>query len=288
MSKVLLNAPPLSAVGRIGHLTLEYRRDGSQTILSRSSATSPWHVFPPARLDGSGCAYTYLMNPSGGFVGGDRLSIDASLGEGTHVLVSTPSANRVYRSAGETAVHMVRVQVGPGAILEWLPEVTIPFAGARFSQAFHGKLQAGATLLLWDAMASGRVARGERWAFTAVENEITVSVGGEGSVAERYRLAPAHGYGVGLAEPWDYVASLFVVGDAVKEEVWAALEERLNDALDGTGAAVLGGVSRAPVSGIAAKVVARSAPDLEDIRGLFWCAIRTLLWGLPGPALRRY
>jgi urease accessory protein len=137
-------------------------------------------------------------------------------------------------------------------------------------------------------MASGRVARGERWAFSAFENEIVVAVEGEGSVIERYRLAPVDGHSVGLAQPWDYVASLFVVGDAVEEKVWASLEDRLNDTLGRTGAACLGGISRAPVSGIVAKVLAHSAPDLEDIKELFWSAIREQLWGSPCPSLRRY
>ena len=127
----------LSEVGRVGRLDLRYERQGQRTILSHSRCSSPWHLFPPAYLDASGCAFTALVNPSGGFVAGDHLSIHASLERDAHAVLSTPSANRVYRSSGEEARQTVDLSVASGAILEWFPEVTIPFAGSRFAQTME-------------------------------------------------------------------------------------------------------------------------------------------------------
>ena len=62
-----------------------------------------------------------------------------------------------------------------------VPEVTIPFAGSRFRQSIHVDLAPGATVVLWDAMASGRVAMRERWAFATFENEIFIQTSTEGS-----------------------------------------------------------------------------------------------------------
>ncbi|HKO31555.1 MAG TPA: urease accessory protein UreD, partial [Nitrospiraceae bacterium] len=154
----------LGTVGRRGALSYEFEQQGSRTILTRSSCSSPWHHFPPSYLDDSGCAYTWLVNPSGGLVGGDYVSVEAQLHTGTHVLMTSPSANRVYRSLSEPAVQEVRISVGPDARLEWMPELTIPFAGSRFRQSIHVDLSPRATVVLWDAIASGRVAMRERWA----------------------------------------------------------------------------------------------------------------------------
>lgn len=132
-----------------------------------------------------------LVNPSGGLVGGDSLSIDMNLDRGAHVLISAPSANRVYRSEGNLSEQMITITVGPHAILEWLPEHTIPFAGSRFRQTIYANLAPGATIVLWDALASGRMARDERWAFTDLENEIQITMASGGALAERYILEPA-------------------------------------------------------------------------------------------------
>lgn len=278
-----------SLVGRHGALGYEFERSGPRTVLTRSSCTSPWHHFPPSYLDDSGCAYTWLVNPSGGLVAGDHVSVEAQLHAGTHVFMTSPSANRVYRSLAEPTVQEVRLSVGPDARLEWAPEITIPFAGSRFRQSIHVDLAPGATVVLWDAMASGRVARHERWAFASLENEICISGSLGKSVAERYRLVPGLlPESVGLVGSWDYVASLFIIGDAVDATVWAHLDSVLAATLEERPGLVLGAVSIPAVSGLVVKLVARSAPDLTTVQEAMWTAIRKELWGLPAPNLRRY
>ena len=278
-----------SLVGRRGSLSYEFERAGPRTVLTRSSCTSPWHHFPLSYLDDSGCAYTWLVNPSGGLVGGDHVAVEAQLHARTHVFMTSPSANRVYRSLSEPAVHEVRLSIGPGARLEWVPEITIPFAGSRFRQSIHVDLASGATVVLWDAMASGRVARQERWAFASLDNEICIRASLGKSIVERYRLVPGLlPESVGLAGSWDYVASLFIIGDAVDADVWTRLDSVLAATLEGRPGLVLGAVSIPAVSGLVVKLVARSAPDLTAVREAMWAAIRKELWGLPAPNLRRY
>jgi urease accessory protein len=309
-----INQSVLETVGRRGALSYEFERQASRTVLTRSSCTSPWHHFPPSYLDDSGCAYTWLVNPSGGLVGGDHVSVEAQLHAGTHVLMTGPSANRVYRSLSEPAVQQVRISVGPDARLEWMPELTIPFAGSRFRQSIHVDLAPGATVVLWDAIASGRVAMGERWAFAAVENEICIrglappseavpvplplSRGQapkrrapvpNGSVVERYRVVPGPlPESVGFVGSWDYVASLFLIGDAVATEVWKSLDTAIAAILDEHSGLVLGGVSTPAALGLVVKFVARSAPDLIEMQEAIWAAVRESLWNLPVPNLRRY
>jgi urease accessory protein len=279
----------LETVGRRGRLSYEFKRAGPRTILTRSSCTSPWHHFPPSYLDDSGCAYTWLVNPSGGLVGGDHVSVEAQLHAHTHVVMTSPSANRIYRSLSEPAVQEVRISVGPGARLEWVPEVTIPFAGSRFRQSIHVDLAPGATVVLWDAMASGRVAMRERWAFAAVENESRIRTPLGGAVVERYRVVPGRlPESVGLAGSWDYVASLFVIGDGVNAEIWKGLEAAIAVILDEHPGLVLGAVSTPAAPGLAVKMVARSAPDLTVMLEAIWAAVRKDLWNLPAPNLRRY
>ncbi|MBH0191680.1 MAG: hypothetical protein HP492_07965 [Nitrospira sp.] len=276
-------------VGRVGRLRLHYVKRDGRTIIALSHCTTPWHLLPPIYLDDTGAAYTLLVNPSGGLVGGDHLSIDMNVDEGAHVLISAPSANRVYRSLGEVSVQDIELAVGPGAVLEWLPEQTIPFAGSRFRQKLHATLAPGATILLWDAIASGRIARGERWAFATLENEIRITTASGSALVERYALDPATNLGaVGLAAGWDYVASLYVVNDAVTPEVWSRLESRIGVALDEQAEHILGGVSQPAVPGVAVKLLARTAPDLTKIQDALWAAVREELWSLPPVAWRKY
>ncbi len=276
-------------VGRVGELKLDYAKRDRRTVISYSYFTTPWKLLPPIYLDDTGAAYTLLVNPSGGLVGGDQLSIDMNVEQDAHVLISAPSANRVYRSEGKVSEQHVNISVGPGAVLEWLPEHTIPFAGSRFRQILHATLAPGATLLLWDAVASGRIARGERWAFTDLENEIRITTASGSSLLERYLLDPATDLGcVGLAEEWNYVASFYVVNDAIASDAWSRLESKIAPVLDERPGHVLGGVSTPTVPGVAIKLLTRTAPDLTYMLDTLWAAIREELWNLPPVSLRKY
>jgi urease accessory protein len=129
----------------------------------------------------------------------------------------------------------------------------------------------------------------ERWAFTSVENEICIRTSLAGSVVERYRLVPDRlPESVGLVGSWDYVASVFVIGDAVEPDVWKRLDVVLAAILERRPGLVLGGVSTPAASGLVVKFVARSAPDLTETLEAIWSAVRKDLWNLPVPNLRRY
>ncbi len=286
MNTPAAESPVLEAVGRCGALSYEFEHDGRRTILTRSSCTSPWHYFPPSYLDDSGCACTWLVNPSGGLVGGDHLSVVGRLHTGAHVLMTSPSATRVYRSLSEPAIQEVRVSLGLGARLEWLPEVTIPFAGARFRQSILVDLAPGATVVLWDAIASGRIAMGERWAFARVENEIHIRTAAGRSAIERFQVTPET---VGrIAAEWDYVASLFVIGDEIDSGTLSRLKDASADLLERWPGEVLGGVSEPAAPGLAIKLVARSAPGLTKVVESLAAVVRAELWQLPAAVLRRY
>lgn len=279
----------MADVGRVGSLDLRYRRDGSRTILTTSRCSTPWHFFPPAYLDDSGCAVTSLVNPSGGFVAGDHLSIHAALEEGAHVVMTTPSANRIYRSLGEDSRQSITLSVAPDAVIEWFPEVTIPYAGSRFVQTMAVTLAKGATALIWDSLASGRVARGERWAFTSLRNEIDLTTAPGARLLERYHVRPEEDQGgCGLVSTYDYVASYFVVSDAVDPDRWPAVRDTVAGILDSFGSDLLGGVTEPPTPGLAVKLISRSPEALAMAQERLWEATRRAVLGLARPALRRY
>lgn len=282
-------AASTAAIGRAGTLTLHYVREGTRTVFGKTNSQTPWHLFPPIYLDDSGAAYTLLLNPSGGLVAGDHLTIDMRLEEAAHVLISTPSANRVYRSLRDESVQEIRIRLASGSRLEWFPEQTIPFAGSRFRQSIDVMLAPESVLVLWDALASGRIASGERWAFNRLCNEIRITAASGRRLIERYDLAPGSSDAdIGLAHEWDYVASLFVAGDAVADSLWHRLEAEIAPILDARPDRLLGGVSRPELPGLAVKLLARAAPDLGAACDALWSAVRRTLWGLPPAVLRKY
>jgi urease accessory protein len=129
-------------------------------------------LFPEPPRGEPPCAI--LVTTSGGLVGGDRLDISITAGPGTAVLAMAQAAEKVYRSAGPDSQIDVRLSVGRDAWLEWLPQETILFDGARLRRRTAIELAAGAKILAGEILVFGRIASGERLSHGLVREEWNV------------------------------------------------------------------------------------------------------------------
>jgi urease accessory protein len=102
-----------------------------------------------------------IVNTAGGMAGGDRFGIDVAVGAGARLTVTTAAAEKIYRSLGPDSVIGVKLDVGPGGALAWLPQETIVFNEVRLSRTIDVALARDANLLLAEAIVFGRFAMGE-------------------------------------------------------------------------------------------------------------------------------
>jgi len=282
-----LASPGAARVGRDGALRLTFARRGPATIVAGCRFSLPLQVLAPVALDDP-AAVVSILNPTGGLVGGDRLAIDVVAEAGAHAVLTTPSATRVYRTEGEPTVQTVRLSVGPRAVLEWVPDHTIPFAGSALRQAIDVELDETAGLVLVDAFAAGRVAAGEAWRFALLESAVSIRDAGGWLLHDRFvlrrsatqrDLAPD---GLGFAESRPYFASIAVVG-AFDRDRFAA--DVLGLGADDDAASL--GVAALPRRGALVRCLASSAPALLGAIDGCWRLARRALLGLPPLALRK-
>jgi len=267
-----LTASP-TRVGRDGRLAIRVEHRAGRSVL-------PLQVLAPVALDDP-AAVVWMLNPTGGLVGGDRLMIDVDVGPGAHACLTTPSATKVYRTAGAAAEQTVRLTLAPRARLEWVPDHTIPFAGAALRQRVDAQVPEGASLLLIDAFAAGRVARGERWRFALLDSALTVRDARGWLVHDRLVLRDgAPGSGLGVAEDRPYVATVVVVADGDLASFVEDVAALAADDVD-VGAALL------PRRGVLVRCLAADAPALGRTLEALWAAARGRVLELPALALRK-
>lgn len=143
-----------------GGADLSFRLVGARTRIAHLHQASPTRFLFPTPDPGEP-PLAALVNTAGGLAGGDEVTIGLRLGRGCHAILSTPAAEKVYRSLGPATRMDAEIGVGPGATLEWLPQETILFDGARFDRRLGVRLDAGARLLMAEMLVFGRHARGE-------------------------------------------------------------------------------------------------------------------------------
>ena len=274
-------------VGRDGALQLDFERRGPATVVAGCRFTLPLQVLAPVALDDP-AAVVSILNPTGGLVGGDRLAIDVRAGAGAHAVLTTPSATRVYRADGPPTLQTVRLSVGPRAVVEWVPDHIIPFAGSALRQSIEIELDASGGLILVDAFAAGRVAVGGAWRFALLESAVSIRDPAGWLLHDRFVLRAAHPDGeagldgLGFAESHPYFASFVVVGAFDRDRFASDVQS-----LGTVGGATSLGAAALPRRGTLVRCLAPSAPALLDAIDGCWRLARRALLGLPPLALRK-
>lgn len=268
-------------IGRDGALTLRFERRGPATIVAGCRYSVPLQVLAPVTLDDP-ASIVSILNPTGGLLGGDRLAIDVDATGGSHAVLTTPSATRVYRTAGAPTVQRVRLAVGPRAVVEWVPDHTIPYAGSVLRQSIDVELDETAALILVDAFAAGRIALGEAWRFAVLESAVSVRDPRGWLIHDRFVLRGGAYDGLGFAESRPYFASIVVAGGFDVDRFASDVRHRF---AEGDGAQV--GVAVLPRRGALVRCLAPTAPALVDALAACWRLARRALLGLGPLALRK-
>jgi urease accessory protein len=153
-------ARPVST-GWQAELALDFTRRRERTVLASRRQHGPLTVQRPFYPEGDGVCHTYVLHPPAGIVGGDDLRMRFAFAAGSHGLVTTPAATRWYWSPGVEARVDQHAAVADGAVLEWLPQETLLFAGAHARLATRVDLTGSARFLGWEMLGFGRPACGE-------------------------------------------------------------------------------------------------------------------------------
>jgi urease accessory protein len=180
-------------------LELGFAARGEGTILQHRAHRGPLRVQRPFYPEGPGCCHTYVLHPPGGLVGGDWLRVRARVGAGAAALLTTPAAGKAYRSGGGLARQAQALAADDGASLEWLPQETIVFDGARLALETRVDLAARAAFIGWEIVCLGRPAGGERFARGECRQRLEVWREGSPVVLERLLL---EGSGDVQRAPW--------------------------------------------------------------------------------------
>ncbi|HEX4075469.1 MAG TPA: urease accessory protein UreD [Candidatus Acidoferrales bacterium] len=275
-------------------LALDFARDAATggTVLSASLQEPPLRVVRAFALE-DGSALAHLHNVSGGLLGGDRLSLAVNVGAGASVQLTTTGGTRIYRPRGgaPATLQTNAIRVGAGALLEYVPDAIIPYAGARFAQRTRIDLSAGAGLFWWEVIAPGREASGEVFAYERIEMHTEITSNGRPIAAENIRLDPRGSALRSIARlgEYRYWATFYICRAGLDAAAWLAAEEHLREAareLSRPGQA-LWGVSTLLADGLVVRGLAVRGRDALGGLHALWNVAKLRLYGRPAVPPRK-
>jgi urease accessory protein len=132
-----------------------------------------------------------LTATCGGFTGGDRMTTSIAMGRGTKAMAIAQAAEKLYRSTGAETRIEIALDVEAGGWLEWLPQETILFNGARMRRQTSIALAEDASVVAGEILVFGRSAFGETMTRGLVHDAWSVQRDGMLIWADRFHAADA-------------------------------------------------------------------------------------------------
>jgi len=163
------NAAPASGVVPLrrwadGAAEVTFEQAGGETRLRHLYQSDPCRVLFPRQADGAP-KEAVIVTTSGGVVGGDRLRFDIGAAADCVATVTTQAAEKIYRAAGAESEIDVTVRAEDCGFLEWMPQETILFDGARLRRRTRLDLRGTARVLAGEIVVFGRRARDEKFTY---------------------------------------------------------------------------------------------------------------------------
>lgn len=181
----MFDAP--AAAGWRAELDLTFAPLNGRTTLVHRHHHGPLRVQRPFYPEQAVC-HVYVVHPPGGIVGGDQLAIRVRAEPGSQTLLTTPAAGKFYRSGGSEAAQSVALQLQQAA-LEWLPQETIYYAGARARQRTVVTLDANSRFIGWELGCFGLSTRDEPFDAGRLRQDFEVWLGERPLLLDHLRLA---------------------------------------------------------------------------------------------------
>ncbi len=244
----------------------------------------PWRVVR-AFSQANGGSLVHLHNVSGGVLAGDHLTLQIHVGPRSIAQVTTTGATRLYRHRGGAAdsEQHVDISVGEGALLEYLPDALIPFAGSRHRQHTSISLATGATLFAWDVLAPGRQAMGETFAFDSLRIQTELRSGERPLLLENLVLDPAKRplHSAARLGPYTHIANFYVCSVGLPAAKWRELESKLNEFCSARSrpGVMIWGASTLVADGIAVRGLSLTARDIAATLAAIWSIAKLFLTG---------
>jgi len=161
-----------------GQLSLAFAHDGTHTRIQKLYQEGCLKTRLPRPQDEK-ILEAVTMNIGGGIAGGDSLATDILVRPGASATISSQAAERVYRALNTPSRITTTITLAPGASLNHLPQETILFDGFALNRTLEINLAPGSTYLGVESLIFGRQAMGETIRTGALNDKITLNIGGQ-------------------------------------------------------------------------------------------------------------
>lgn len=285
-----LGPSPFAGRKLVGELRLQVGTRAGKAIATRQYHQGALRILRPHYLDDTAQVCYTIVNPGGGYLGGDNYGIEISVDEETSLLLTTQSATKVYKTPDTHARQDMLVRLGAGAVLEYVPDQLIAYRGADYRQFTEVAMEQDSSLLICEVLTPGWSPDGKRFRYDQVRLRTEVSVNGRLAVLDNLLVKPGKDSLDSLLFLQDYTHVGMLLG--IDANIGSDDVERIRELAyrigDAQRSEVHLGISQVPGPGVAVRALSHSTEAINAVLGAVIDDLRHHLRGQQPLKLRKY
>ena len=207
----------------VGELVFEVAADQGRSFIGSQYHREGLKIMRPHYLDNSGQAYVTILNPGGGYLGGDDYRLKIAVHKDASLLLTGQSATKVYRTPDDYAQQDMDLVLEENAVFEYIPDQLILYRGATYNQYMNVAMAASASFLTSEIVTPGWAPDGSVFGYDEVRMRTAVNVDGKPMVVDNLLIRPK--------DPNLGANSMLFFGDRSHLLTLLAVDRRINDQL---------------------------------------------------------
>lgn len=206
-----------------------------KTILKDVYFTSPLKIITPFRTD-YGLVRVMLLSSSSGIMSGDRYEINVDIGKDCRSEITSQSYDKIHKMEEGHAERYNNITVDSGAILNYMPQPTIPFKKSAYENVTKINLKDETSKLIYhEILSAGRIHHAdEKFEYTYFKNLTDIYVGDKHVYRDNTYFDPKmfNMEGFGMYEGYTHLSNVVVVNFGDGKELMTMLRDLLSDCKD--------------------------------------------------------
>lgn len=227
----ITNIQEAEAQGFTGVLELGIGDSGGRSAAKRQYHAGALKIIRPHYLDDTGQVYYTVVNPGGGYVGGDGYFQRFALESEASAIITDQSATKVYRTPSDHVYQRMEFEVGQGGTLEYVPDQLILYRDADFRQDTVVKLAGDASFFMSEIVTPGWAPDKSMFGYEHMHLRTEVEIDGELTLVDNLRIDPRSTVhpvsSMGFMGDYTHVASAICFDPQITDEVLAEIREEL-------------------------------------------------------------
>ncbi|MGS2779851.1 urease accessory protein UreD [Robertmurraya sp. GLU-23] len=201
-----------------GVLDLIASKKNEKTIISSCYYEGALKIARPIYLEGDSPSI-YLIHVGGGYVNGDSYFTQIQVDDSAHLLVTTQSSTKVYKTPTEPVRQQTKIKLGSGSVLEYIPDPLIAYEDARFIQETEVEIEHDSCFFYSDIITPGWAKDGSFFKYEWIRSKLKIFKDGQLMLFDHLFLEPDHQMnGIMQMEGYTHMGTFILIHEQVNKK----------------------------------------------------------------------